>query len=308
MRCVSYGSGGSFCALPCEDDAGCPDQYSCKDGYDFTLEPTRACYFKGDACECSGMASYDQASTPCFNATESGKCSGSRVCDEDGLSACSAPVPIPEICDGLDNDCDGEVDEESAGDPCVVEGELGSCEGTMECIAGVEVCSASMPVPELCDGLDNDCNGEVDELFSDTDSDGLADCVDDDDDGDSIPDSFDNCPTVAGASQLDTDGDGDGNLCDLDDDDDGEPDDTDCAPAVATVHPGAEEVCDGLDNDCSGTADELFPDTDSDSLADCVDADDDDDAVLDGNDNCPLHPNPSQADIDQDGVGDVCDW
>ncbi len=51
--------------------------------------------------------------------------------------------------------------------------------------------------PELCDGLDNNCNSTVDEGFPDTDSDGAADCVDGDDDNDGIPDEADIHPLTS---------------------------------------------------------------------------------------------------------------
>ncbi len=47
------------------------------------------------------------------------------------------------------------------------------------------------------------------------------------------------------------------------------------------------EACDGLDNNCDGTADDGFVDTDADGLADCIDPDDDDDTIPDLADNCP---------------------
>ena len=49
--------------------------------------------------------------------------------------------------------------------------------------------------PEVCDGVDNDRDGVVDDGFLDTDADGLADCVDPDDDEDGVPDPLDPNPT-----------------------------------------------------------------------------------------------------------------
>ena len=68
-------------------------------------------------------------------------------------------VPTDEICDGKDNDCDGEIDE---GDVCCVPSEE-ICDGIdNDCddeIDEGDVCCSR----EICDGLDNDCDGEVDE-------------------------------------------------------------------------------------------------------------------------------------------------
>ena len=50
--------------------------------------------------------------------------------------------------------------------------------------------------PEVCDGVDNDCDDDVDEDFPDTDTDDIADCMDNDDDNDGIPDVSDDCPLV----------------------------------------------------------------------------------------------------------------
>lgn len=83
--------------------------------------------------------------------------------------ACEPTNGGVEICDGLDNNCDGTVDEgfSGIGDTCT-EG-LGICAAT-----GVMVCApdgsavicdavAGTPREEVCNGLDDDCNGEVDD-------------------------------------------------------------------------------------------------------------------------------------------------
>ena len=70
-------------------------------------------------------------------------------------------------------------------------------------------------------------------------------------------DGDDNCPLVGNSGQINTDGDAQGDACDPDDDNDGDPDLTDCQPLNPNVNHNATEVCNGVDDDCDGSVDEV---------------------------------------------------
>jgi hypothetical protein len=69
-------------------------------------------------------------------------------------------TPKAEVCDGLDNNCNGKVDENLGTETCGV----GACQNTVDkCVDGEpNICDPLDPSPEICDGIDNDCDGEVD--------------------------------------------------------------------------------------------------------------------------------------------------
>jgi hypothetical protein len=96
---------------------------------------------------------------------------GVQVCRNGEYSPC---VPPPEACNGRDDDCDGEIDENfpSVGEACRPGGDCVG-EGVLVCKADGSGVECEVPdgagggSPEVCDGQDNDCDGVIDEDFPD---------------------------------------------------------------------------------------------------------------------------------------------
>jgi hypothetical protein len=94
---------------------------------------------------------------------DGGNGDGGGIIDSGDLPDACIPTGI-EVCNGLDEDCDGTTDEDSTsvGDPCGTD--VGNCtEGLIECNAGELECSGVAAAPEECDDADNDCDGNTDE-------------------------------------------------------------------------------------------------------------------------------------------------
>ena len=147
-------------------------------------------------------------------------------------------------------------------------------------------------------------------------------------DNDGILDGEDNCPKTSNADQANYDADVQGDACDDDDDGDGVLDrNDDCKfgeknwfSEPSTDHDG--DGCNDESEDFDDDEDTVFDHNDlcplgpvgwistpeEDSEGDgCADIDTDEDEWVDQMDNCPFIPNPSQADLDNDRIGDVCD-
>ena len=109
--CVSAGDDGSYCGGDCSVRP-CPTGYDCvavpwADGSDaLQCRPSA-----GATCPCNPAWAPLELSTDCSITNDFGICTGTRTCTTVGLTACDAFTPMPEKCDGKDNDCNGEVDD-----------------------------------------------------------------------------------------------------------------------------------------------------------------------------------------------------
>jgi hypothetical protein len=177
-------------------------------------------------------------------AAPNGYVTDSTDCDDTNSAVNPGEI---EVCDSADNDCDGYVDVgandattfyadadgDSFGD---ASDSVDACSQPSGYVTDDTDCDDTEPDaypgnPEVCDSIDNDCNSSVDDgatdattYYADVDSDGFGDAAT----------AIDLCTAP---TDLVADG-------------------TDCDDDEPAAYPGATEVCDGIDNDCDGSADE----------------------------------------------------
>ncbi|APR88355.1 Hypothetical protein A7982_13704 [Minicystis rosea] len=135
----------------------------------------------GEDDDCNGVVD-DGAfgvGEPCTVVGAKGACaSGVKACgipangepkNADGSYCKQVKFPEPEVCDGVDNDCNGVVDDgdPGGGSSCVVSDPAikGECaKGTSQCVGGQIVCVQTyLPIAETCNAKDDDCNGTIDD-------------------------------------------------------------------------------------------------------------------------------------------------
>jgi hypothetical protein len=153
-----------------------------------------------------------------------GVCSaGALACNamHTGTTCVQSVTASAEVCDGNDNNCNGSSDEGNpGGGAACTTSQSGVCRpGTRQCTGGMLSCVRNVnPSAEICDGLDNNCNGSVDEGFvTDADGDGVRAC------------GTCNAPAAP--------------LCD-------------CNDGNNQVRPGRTELCNNIDDDCDALVDE----------------------------------------------------
>ena len=221
------------CGTSCEtgwSDANADATDGCEIQCTPTSPPNEICDGLDNDCDTGVDEAFPSKGKPCTVGTGACEATGTYVCTADGSAVECDATPksgaSSETCgDDIDNDCNGQVDD---GCDCDWAGNSeGVCGEAKRDASGdcTEPDNFESTVESTCDGLDNDCDGEVDEgltvtMYPDADKDGYGEH----EAGES------KCPDSPGYEYNDND-------CD-----DGDP----------FTYLGAPEICDDKDNNCNG--------------------------------------------------------
>ena len=168
--CLEYGPDGDFCGGSCGAAGECPWGFTCSEIESVDGATLQQCVNDTGECPCTANSVALGLATDCVIANDFGVCGGTRICLEGGLSDCDSATPAAESCNGLDDDCDGEVDEPDLVDGAYLPlcGDDNSCtsdkcvgeEGCVNEILGSGDCSDQNPctVADHCDG--GECVGD----------------------------------------------------------------------------------------------------------------------------------------------------
>jgi hypothetical protein len=254
-----YGAGAVIIA--CDQPEGAVAQGEDCDDNDAAFNPGAA------ETECTDPNDYNCDGSVGF---EDGDGDGFAACEECDDSDAAVNPKAEEVCDELDNNCDGSVDEgvtstyyqdkdaDTYGD---TDFPVSACEAPAGYSSVAEDCDDAATgvnpgAQEVCSGVDEDCDGLIDDADDSLDAaSGVTSYSDDDGDGFGDPGSA----TVSCEAPS-------GNVSDA----------SDCDDRDGAVSPDAEETCDELDNNCDGAVDEAgatgesswYADTDGDGYGD----------------------------------------
>lgn len=114
-----------------------------------------------DNCDGTTDENNPQSAMDCMTG-DPGPCAPGKTECVGGMLLCKPNVmAIPEVCNNIDDDCDGTIDNGGPGGGMMCPtGQLGECaKGITSCMGGALSCVPPLPMQDICDGLDNDCDG-----------------------------------------------------------------------------------------------------------------------------------------------------
>ncbi|NTX57200.1 MopE-related protein [Myxococcus sp. CA039A] len=223
-----------FFESACTPSPGFVEEIDCDD-YMPTTYPgaPEQCNGVDDSCDGQADDGNPSGGEGCATGLPGVCAAGTTACTQGSVVCTQNQAASTEACDSLDNDCDGQADEENPGGlvacPTGAQGVCG--DGVTHCSHGaIECVQKQAASSETCDGLDNDCDGQSDEeltfqaWYRDQDGDNYG----------VTSQSTQACARPLGHA----------------------PNAGDCDDVQPSLHPGATEVCDAVDNNCDGQADE----------------------------------------------------